>query len=124
LGECSLPGDGKGEHERVESRVVEAFAEVAACRHDHCRVARPGEPLDHPVALSRPDTAVEHAHVWDGRGEHGGESLQMVAAVREDERRAAILDGFDRIGDDELTARVVFRELPVDLLDARLLTHL
>lgn len=70
LGHRPLPCDGHGEHERVESRVVEALADVAASCKDYARTLR-GQQL-----VGAPASADAHAAVH--RHERRGALLEQL----------------------------------------------
>lgn len=90
LDQGTPPGDRHREEQRVEARVVEAFADVTARREHEARFIRrnTSEPFQGPAPFLRPGSAAKDDDVWADGGEPGRQDIKMIASLREDNWRA------------------------------------
>ena len=114
----AAPRDRHREHERVQARVVEALADVAAGgQHDARLVA--GEQLLGAPAGANAHPAVQRHELRCRVAQEGGECVEVRAALGQHERETPCGQlGQDVVG-DPARALWIGRDRPEDLLDVR-----
>src|SRR5439155_19398103 len=120
LDQGALPREWHREEHRIEPRVIEPFADVAAGRdhearlvvRDGCQSRRGGPPF------SRCHAAVEGDQMVSYTPKAGGKGLKMVLAFGEQDRRAAFSQRGRDVIQDETVALLVGCQRGVERLYA------
>ncbi len=84
----SPPRDRHREKERVQTRVVETFSDVAACGNHYSRAGfRRGKFLHHLSTLLRSHSALQYEHPLDVLAQPGAEPFYVFSSPGEHQRR-------------------------------------
>jgi hypothetical protein len=111
LNERALPSDGHRQEQRVEPRIVEAFAYVASGREHQSRfvIGKLCEVPEGVAACAARDPAMEHDEVWQILAKRLRKPIEMVAPFRQDHHRASLVKQVASVRGYELKPVVVRR---------------
>jgi hypothetical protein len=118
LHERALPRDSQREEERIEPSVVESFADVSPdCKKEAFLVRRNGVELRAYRAVRVPAHAsLEHDQVPGHAREAVRKILEVIPALRQEDRRASFLERTHDVVHDDRVARFVACKCGIELL--------
>ena len=119
LGNRTAPRHGQRQEQGVQTRVVEALADVLAGGQNHpALTCRDGQQLfGHRVPLLLGHPRTQRHDVRDPAGDQRLEPIEMLVPFREHERRPPGVDGFDHVVTDAFVAPVIFDQFPIQVLE-------
>ena len=118
LRDCSSPRDRKRQKQRVQTRIVESLANVLASREDDSPfMARDGcETLIDRLPLLLAHAGAQDDNVINARRQLVFEAVEVLIALRQDQRRTPIANRVDDVLADSSSSRLVVDQLLVERL--------
>ncbi|HEV7242298.1 MAG TPA: hypothetical protein VGQ36_23915 [Thermoanaerobaculia bacterium] len=113
------PRHRKCEHERVQPRIVESFADVLACRQqDALLIRRDGFQLvGESLALLLPHSAPKNEQMANASRKVTREAIEVVVALGQNEGRPSVANCFDNVVADAPITRLVVDQFAVQALE-------